>query len=131
MSPEVHRALRWVCLFGAAVAPLFAALICRQFSRYAVKHALRRLEVETLPALTETWIAEVAEGKLPLVLIGLLISLGMGVGGAYAISSKRLTTEGRESTLLVICCVSYVTALTMLGNCLIALLLPFLPHGAN
>ena len=125
MSPLVHRAVRLVCLAGAAPAPLVTALFCRELARYAVKHALPRSGVEALPALTELWIVKVAEGALPLPLIGLLISLGMGVSGCYSIFSKRLTAETGGSTLLLVCCVSYATALTTLGSSLAALLLPF------
>ena len=131
MSPFAHRAVRLLCLAGAAPAPLFTALVCREIARYAVNHALPKAGLKDFPELTQMLIKNVADGSFPLPIIGLLTSTVIAAAGAYAIFSKRLTAETAESTLMIIYCVSYSAALSFMGSSLMALVLPFLPMDAN
>ena len=131
MPPAIHRAVRLVCLAGAATAPLLTALICREFSRYAVNHAFPKTRLEIFPDLTRVLIINVADGSLPLPLLGLLTAAAIAAAGAYAIFSKRLTNEAGMSALIVICCISYCAALAFMGSSLMAFVLPFLPNDPN
>lgn len=127
----LHRIIRFVCLTGAATAPLVAALFCRFFSRVAVKHIVPLAPAEPLPELTQIWITGVADGSFPIVVIALLLSALVVTLGLYTVLSKRLSPEAAGSALALVCCISYVTAVVLVGSTLIALVIPFIPMVAE
>lgn len=127
----LHRIIRLVCLLGASIAPMFAALVCRSISHTAVKHVIPRSGSEHLPSLTQAWIVGVADGSFPLVLIAFVFSVLIAAAGFYFIFSKRLSAEATASAFVLVCCVGYTAALIVFGSTLMALVMPFLPMATT
>ena len=123
----LHRIIRLVCLVGAATAPMLAAFICRFISRIAVKHLFPHSGSEHLPAFAQTWVAGVADGSFPLILIALFLSAAVAASGFYVLFSKRPSADAAASAFVVVCCVAYTAALVSLGSTMMALVIPFLP----
>src|SRR5688572_4789081 len=115
----LHRLIRFVCLTAATAAPLVAAFICRQISEIAVKEVIPRSGSTRLPAFTEMWITAIAEGRLPLVGVGLLVSVVVMGLGLYVLLSKRTSGEARTTLFALVCSIGFAIATVLLGNTVI------------
>lgn len=69
----------------------------------------------------------VADGSFPIIVIALLLSALVAVLGLYIIFSERLSPEATGSAFAVVCCVGYAMPFVLLGNTMIALVIPFVP----
>lgn len=111
-----------MCLVGGGSAPLWSAGICRFISRTAVKDVFPH---EPLPAFTQMWVAGIANGGLPVLLIALLISALLFASGLYFLLSRRPSPEARTSGLVAVCSVGYTVAAVALASTMMGLVLPF------
>jgi hypothetical protein len=127
MTIIFHRAIRLVCLTGAATAPVIAALVCRSVSRIELEQVFPRSGTKPLPWASQTWVAGVADGSFPVVLMALFLSALIGGLGFYVLFSKRLSTDVVASAFPLICCFGYTTGAMFLASTMMGLVLPFLP----
>jgi len=77
------------------------------------------------------WIAGVADGRFPIVVIALVLSVLVATLGLYIVFSKRLSPEAAGSALALVCCGSYAASAISLGSTLMALVIPFIPIVAE
>jgi hypothetical protein len=117
-----------VCLVGGGIAPLWSAGICRFISRIAVKDVFPH---EPLPAVTQMWVAGVANGTFPVLLIALLISALVFVSGFYFLLSRRPSPEARTSGLVAVCSVGYTIAAVGLASTMMGLVIPFIKQATE
>ena len=79
-----------------------------------------------MPAFTQMWVAGMADGSFPVVLIALFISLLLLASGFYFVFSSRPPPEAATSALVAICSVGYTVAAVILGSTMMGLVLPFI-----
>jgi hypothetical protein len=125
MNP-LHRAIRLVCVVGAGAAPIFMAILCRQFAQIANEQFLSRSAHQELPLLTQAWIVDLAGGNLPLVPVALLLSVVILAAGVFFVFTKRITNETASSGTIAVCCVGYTVGIVIAGSTLLGLAVPFL-----
>ena len=123
----IHRLLRIICVLGATVAPVLAAVLTRFVSQVAVEHVLPRSGHSALPSFTQTWVVSVADGTLPIVPVAALISLLVVGLGLYLVLSKRVSSEASGTALSLICCLSYTVAVIAIFNTLMGTVVAFVP----
>ena len=112
-----------VCMVGGGVAPLWSAGICRVISRIAVKEVFPH---EPLPAFTQMWVAGIANGSFPVLLIALVISALLFASGLYFLFSRRPSPEARTTGLVAVCSVGHSVAAVALASTMMGLVLPFM-----
>ena len=105
---------------------MVAALVCRSTSHTAVRHVLPHSGNEHLPALTQTLVTGVVDGRFPLVPIATVLSSVIVVSGLYVIFSKRLSPDTMASAFALLCCVAYSAGVVLIGSTMMAIVLPFL-----
>ena len=124
----LHRAIRLVCVLGAAIALPLSANLARVAAKTAMRNYLKS-SGDSLPLLTQTWVRDLASGQFQLILISLPIAAAVLILGLWLLYSRRFSTEAASSALTVLCCVGYTIALPFTSVVLFAITLAFVPQG--